>query len=277
MENTSPLKKFTRQPKVFVSLPSQGKYYNDNVIANNTFSELPVFSMTASDEILYKTPDAMVTGNATANNIKSCVPSVLDPWSIVTIDIDSLLISIRLATYGDTMTVDHRCSCGEQNSYEINLNKYIEYYHNCTFHDTLKIDDFTFKIKPLTYRKWTEIQKKSVTLQRAINTQVQQIEDEEQKMAAIDNITNQINELAINTIFDYVVSVEVGGEVETDRMEIIDFMSKQDLSYFHKLKALVEKNIGIWAMPGEDVVCANCQKTNTIRVGMDTSDFFGIG
>src|SRR6056300_1235209 len=162
--------------------------------------------MTASDEMLYKTPDAMITGNATANNIKSCIPAVLDPWNVVTIDVDSLLISIRLATYGDTMTIDHRCSCGEQNSYEINLNKYIEYYHSCTFHDTLKIDDFTFKIKPLTYRKWTEIQKKSVTLQRAINTQVQNIEDEDQKMAAIDNISNQINELAINTIFDYVVS-----------------------------------------------------------------------
>ena len=278
MENTeSPLKNFRRQPKIYISLPSQGKYYKDNIIANNTFTEIPVFSMTASDEILYKTPDAMITGNATSANIKSCIPSVLDPWNIITLDIDTLLIGIRMATYGDSMTVDHKCSCGGSNSYEINLNKYLEYYQNCKFIDSLKIDDFTFKIKPLTYRKWTEVQKKTVTLQRAINTQVTKIDDENEKMKALDNITLQINDLAISTIFDYVESIEVGGEIETNKNEIIDFMANQDLTYFKQIKEVVEKNIETWAMPGEKVVCSACKKNNNIRIGMDTSDFFGLG
>ncbi len=96
-------------------------------------------------------------------------------------------------------------------------------------------------------------------------------------MKALDNITLQINDLAISTIFDYVESIEVGGEIETNKNEIIDFMANQDLTYFKQIKEVVEKNIETWAMPGEQVVCSACKKNNNIRIGMDTSDFFGLG
>ena len=54
-------------------------------------------------------------------------------------------------------------------------------------------------------------------------------------------------------------------------------MANQDLTYFKQIKEVVEKNIETWAMPGEKVVCSACKKNNNIRIGMDTSDFFGLG
>lgn len=59
MENKkSPLQKFQRQPKLYIDLPSNGKWYNENIIADGTSTSLAVFSMTANDEIAFKTPDA---------------------------------------------------------------------------------------------------------------------------------------------------------------------------------------------------------------------------
>ena len=98
MENQSPLKKYTRQPKIYIDLPSKGKYYSDSVLYEDSYSNLAVFSMTANDEILYRTPDALITGQATAKNIQSCIPSILKPFNLVTLDVDALLLSIRLAT-----------------------------------------------------------------------------------------------------------------------------------------------------------------------------------
>ena len=51
----NPLKKFYRQPKVYLDLPSRGKYYPDGGIEMTETGELPVFAMTAKDELAMKT------------------------------------------------------------------------------------------------------------------------------------------------------------------------------------------------------------------------------
>jgi hypothetical protein len=59
--------------------------------------------MTAKDELMLKTPDALMNGQATVEVIKSCVPSIKNPWHMPSIDIDTILIAIRIATYGENM------------------------------------------------------------------------------------------------------------------------------------------------------------------------------
>ena len=49
------LQKYKRQPKLFIDLPSQGKWYNDTIIQDGKVESMPVFGMTAMDEILLKT------------------------------------------------------------------------------------------------------------------------------------------------------------------------------------------------------------------------------
>jgi len=279
MENTSsPLKKYQRQPKLYISLPSGGRFYDSVVLHNNTYTDLPVFSMTASDEILFKTPDAMITGNAPTANIKNCCPSILDPWKVVTLDVDYLLMAIRVATYGNSMTVQHRCSkCNTENAYQVDLTKYMEHFGRQEFKDTVMIEDFTVKLRPLTYTKWTEVQKKTIGLQRALYQQSNSIEDEEQKAQFIDQIVLQINELALSTVFDFVEYIEVGGEKETDKNEIIEFLKTQDVAHFHAIKKVIDDNVDRWQIPSEQVECENCKAQNTLKVSLDASDFFVTG
>ena len=71
-DNTSILKKYQRQPKLYIDLPSQGKYYSEGSLTKH--EEIEVYSMTASDEIIIKTPDALLNGEATARIIANCVP-----------------------------------------------------------------------------------------------------------------------------------------------------------------------------------------------------------
>ena len=279
MENTeSPLKNFRRQPKIYISLPSQGKYYKDNIIANNTFTEIPVFSMTASDEILYKTPDAMITGNATSANIKSCIPSVLDPWNIITLDIDTLLIGIRMATYGETMTVHKNCiRCGEDNAYEINLRNYLDFFHTLEYKDRVQIDEFIFNLRPLTYEEWTDIQKTSVAYQRAVSQESANIKDETEKEKFVQSIVQKINELTVMTLFRQIESVEVDGQKESNTNEIIEFMNENDVKYFTKIKEVIEHNTTVWQVPTEDVTCEKCKHESKLKVSLDASDCFATG
>ena len=53
--SNNPLTQYFRQPAVYVKLPSGGKYYSEGSIVMPANQELPVYPMTAIDEIAYKT------------------------------------------------------------------------------------------------------------------------------------------------------------------------------------------------------------------------------
>lgn len=279
MENsTSPLRQFQRQPKVFIDLPSNGKWYDESILSEGTATSLAVFSMTANDEIGFKTPDALVTGEATVRNIKSCIPAILDPWNIRTVDNDSILIAIRMATYGQSMTVSNKCAkCGEDNAYDIDLQKYLDHYNSKTYNDTLQYGDFVVKLHPLTYRQWTNIQKKQTGFQRALNFQIPKIEDDEQKEQVIQSIVDQINDLTLESIINQVKSIQIGEEIETNSIEIANFLNNQDVAFFHKIKNQIESNISNWQLPLENIKCESCGYEDNLRVSLDSSDFFAGG
>ena len=89
-ENDNPLSKYYRQPSIYITLPSKGKYYSKEVLKTTTTGELAVLPMTAKDELAFKTPDALMGGQATVDVIKSCIPNIKDPWQLVNFDVDTI-------------------------------------------------------------------------------------------------------------------------------------------------------------------------------------------
>ena len=244
----SPLKKHRRQPKIYIDLPSNGKFYKSGTVSGDVFTQLAVFSMTANDDILFKTPDALINGQATVKNIQSCIPSILDPWQVPMIDLDTILIAIRLSTYGADLSVQSKCPhCKSENKYDIPLQRFIDYFNTLEYKDTFVIDDFVIKTRPLTYREYTDNQKEMLAFQRALSVQAPQIEDQEQR--------------------------------ELFEQDVVSRIADADAKVFHALKSHTERNVKLWSTPKHTVVCGNdeCNKEHTIIVRLDQSDFFGKG
>ena len=101
----NPLAKHFRQPEVYIDLPSQGKFYPQGALATN--KQLAVLPMTALDEINLKTPDALYNGTSMVNLIKSCVPSIIDPWSVPMLDFDTVLLGTKIASMGNQTESHH--------------------------------------------------------------------------------------------------------------------------------------------------------------------------
>ena len=104
-QGSNPLQKYFRQPKNYMRLPSRGQYYPPGTLDMPVTGELPVYAMTAKDELPFKTPDALMNGQATVDVIQSCVPNIKNAWLMPSIDLDAVLIAIRVATYGESMDV----------------------------------------------------------------------------------------------------------------------------------------------------------------------------
>ena len=122
MTDQNPLQKYYRQPSIYIKLPSKGRFYSPEVFEPTTSGEIPILPMTAKDELHFKTPDAMMNGQATVDVIKSCVPNLIDPWKMVNYDTDAVLLAIRIATFGETMDVTYNVpGADEQQTSTVNL------------------------------------------------------------------------------------------------------------------------------------------------------------
>ena len=152
VENTNPLNKYYRQPSIYISLPSKGRYYSEDVYTSTQTGEIPVLPMTAKDEMAFKTPDAMINGQATVDVIKSCCPNIKDAWGMPSIDVDSVLIAIRIATYGNSMSFDSKCPhCGEDNTHDVDLGKPLNSLQCPDYSKYMQYKDLKIKFKPQLY------------------------------------------------------------------------------------------------------------------------------
>jgi hypothetical protein len=164
----NPLQQYFRQPKIFISLPSQGVYSKPGSIDGDP-TKLPLFGMTGMDEIMLKTADGLLSGDSTASVINSCCPAIVDPWELSTLDIDLILAAIRIATYGEELAMIKTCSeCNTENEYAIKLSKFIDHFSSCEYHNVVEVEDLKVTIRPLTYRQSQDFSFKNFMLQQKI-------------------------------------------------------------------------------------------------------------
>ena len=269
------LEKYQRQPKIYIDLPSKGRWYPPNSIAKS--EELAVYSMTASDEIATKTPDALFSGNTTVSIIQNCVPEIKNAWEVPSIDIYTILSAIRMASYGDNMNIDSTCEkCNEENSYAISLQAIIDYFINQQYVDTCKVDDVTFELAPLNYKEFNEINKINFRLQRQIVQVIPTIEGEEDQAKALQKIYDELSELKFKSITTSVVSVSIADEEEkeSDYNNILNFLKNSEKEFYNTVESAIIKNNSIWAVPPTDVVCAGCENKYQLSLELDYSNFF---
>jgi hypothetical protein len=271
----NPLQKYFRQPKVFISLPSGG-VYNDPGVINGDAQRLPVFGMTGMDEIILKTADALISGESTARVIQSCCPSITDPWNISTLDLDILLTSIRIATYGNEINLPHVCTgCATENEYLFDLSTFIDHYSQCTYDNTIVLDDLTIIIKPLNYQQSSDFALRNFEIQQKLY-QINSMTDDAEKKEANKEMFDQVTGLR-NTVFAAgIESVDTGTEVVTERAFINEWIANVDRAVIEKIRAHVDEQRKVWTTPAKEIKCENCGKEERIRIDLDQSNFFDV-
>lgn len=160
MENqNNPLKSYFRKPGIWVKLPSQGQFYTVKPKDLNEQGEIPVYPMTAKDELLLKNADALLNGSAIVELIQSCAPTISDPSNMPSLDLDAILLAIRRCTYGESMDIStiHDCKEDAKNEVSLNLNAVIA---------SIKVVD---NIEPVTLSNDIKVYIKPVTVKQLLN------------------------------------------------------------------------------------------------------------
>jgi len=274
MNKENPLKQYFRRPALYLTLPSKGAGYPQGAIEFPENGELPVYPMTAIDEITSRTPDALYNGVAVVEIIKSCIPAIKMPWEVLSTDLDPILVAIKIATNGQAMEVETTCpACTESTKYDINLTGLLASFRPGDYTQLLEVNELKIKFKPLSYKEVNESSGQQFEIQRSLN-QLDSIPELEARNLKTAEILKVINELAINILIEAIEYIKTPDSTVFEKEFIKDFLVNCDKATHNKIKEAhiaLRKTAEIKPL---EIKCVHCSNEYKQDFNINITDFF---
>ena len=244
----NPLEKLYRTKKVYISLPSQGKFYDDG-INFSVDKEIGVMPMTSSDEIKLKSPDALFNGEGLFQLFKSCVPDIVNPREIPACDVNMLLIAIRIATTGIDIELHSQCPCGKsEDSYTVDLSNVMGSSKPIPEDNAVTVNGATLHVRPSTLGSQVLAQTEAFyqfRMQQMLNEGG--VEDEE-KANQVEETAKQFEEALVKTIAlktrqvaECIVDVIMDDETVVDNEDhIFQWIENMDVETYNVIQEKID-------------------------------------
>jgi hypothetical protein len=276
MNPSNPLKQYFRQPAIYIRLPSNGFGWPTGTLNMPPTGELPVYPMTAIDEITYRTPDALYNGQATVNVIQSCIPDIRDAWGVPSTDMDTILVAIRIATYGHNMDFFTACpACKKESEQTLDLRTVLDSIKQVDYSRTVNSGDLEIFFKPLSYRNVNE----NNQLQYENQKLVQMIPDNEipdaEKMNALSDALKKITDITVNALAQSIMTIKTPQSLVNESEHIQEFLKNCDRKLFTQIRDFVIALRADSEMKPLQLSCPDCQNQYEQAVTLDMSSFFG--
>jgi len=273
----NPLIKHFRRPAIHIKLPSGGRYWPANAIDIPVTGEIPVYPMTNADEITLKTPDALMNGSGVVSVIQSCCPNITDAWNMPTVDVDALLIAIRIASYGQNLEVTSKCpKCGEEHDYEIGLSNLIDGVKCPDYDTTVDYDGLKIKLKPQPYIGVTRGSIAQFEEQRIAQALNDESISDDVRQAKLKESMKRLLDLSDRLLIDSTEYIETeDGSKVTDVGFITEFYRNAERGVTKALETRLREIADEGALPPNKLKCSSCTHEYEIPLEFDYSRFFG--
>lgn len=271
----NPLRQYFRRPAVYIKLPSNGEGYPEGSIDMPENREIPIYPMTAIDEITTRTPDALFNGTAVVELIKSCVPNIKDPWKVTNVDLDPLLIAIRAATYGTKMEIDTKCEkCETEAKYDVDLTNLMSQFKSGSYEKPLILNEVQIKFVPMAF---TEINKAGLIqfeLQKTLQILLA-IEDDEERNLKTGEALKKINDTYLDLLTEMIQYIRVPDAIVLEKEYIKDFLKNCDKQTYDRIREYSLELREASDLKPLKMKCMNCSHEYDQTFTVNVTDFFG--
>lgn len=277
-DNTNPLSGHFRSPKLYTRLPSAGRYYSEKVVEMPESGELPVFPMTAKDELIMKNPDALLNGEAVASVLTSCVPNVKNARQLLSNDVDALLLAIQGASYGDDIEIKSKCpKCDKEVSGHISADGVLQSMSTLDEAYEFEAKDLKFEIKPFTYE--TTIQAGLTNFQSTRSLQaIADLPDDLDKLKIFNESFLKLADLNFKIMIEVVDSITLSNEDEdivvTDKKHIREFLENCEAEIGTAIESRINDVANVGIAKDSIFECEDCNESFESAVAFDPVNFF---
>ena len=273
--SSNPLRQFFRQPAAYIRLPSDGKYYPKDTVVIPENREFPVYPMTAIDEITYRTPDALFNGTAVVNVIHSCVPNIKNAWAIPSTDIDTILVAIRMASYGNEIDLDSTCpACQNEMNFQYDLRTVLDRLKAGDYTKPLRFGDLEIFLRPMNYKELNDNNASQFEEQRII----QQLPDSDlpdnEKLQRLNESMKKITALSIKIVAQSVGAIRTPESLVQEPNFIMEFLTNCPSNTFNAIRDHAIELKAAGELQPIPISCNACQHEYKQTMTLDMVNFF---
>lgn len=274
-QNSNPLMQYFRQPAIYLSLPSKGEYWTDGALNLPHTKELPVYPMTAIDEITYRTPDALFNGQAVVSVVQSCIPDIKDAWQCPAVDLNAILTAIRIASYGHDLELSTTCpKCSNEDTYTLDLRTVLDQMAMPDFTKSIKHGDLEITFGPMSYHQQNETNRLQFENQRLLQMIPSSDLPDEEKIERLNNVLVEITKLTIGALKYSISSIRTPKAIVTELAFIEEFLNNCDRVLFNQIKDHVISLRESSDLKPLQIQCQNCEHEYQQPLTLDMTSFF---
>lgn len=279
----NPLTMFMRQPKIYIKLPSGGEYWPPGCLQLPEDGRLPVFSMTAKDELLLNIPDALMNGQAVVDVVQNCIPAIKNAWMIPTVDMDVILIGIRIASYGEMMISPIKFKDNIEFDYKVDLRGVMDkLLTDITWNPVVSIsEEMTVYVRPLNYRQSTNAALQTFETQKIVQLTNNDKLSEDEKLNMFKDSFKKLTDATVNMVSDSIMRIDTSQGSTDNPAFIKEFVNNVDKEVFAKIQNHLEmlrdaNNIKPVVIPVTEQMREMGITTDTVEIPLvfDASNFF---
>lgn len=257
----NPLLQKLRLPGETFRLPSQGIFYQEGVLDSSVKNgEVEVFPLTTIDEIVFSTPDKLLSGKAIEEVFARCIPQVKNTRMLSSKDLDFLLVCLRMVSFGRELEVKfkHTCEEAKEHSYIVNLQKIIS--------STKPVDPTT-----VSQQYTTTIENGQVIVLKPLAYEDVIYLYETTMLRKMEDLTEtESSTLIVSTLASLIRSVDG----ETDREMIREWVTQLPLKWKRQIEQTAH-SVSEWGVDlNVQYKCKDCGETVTIQVTANPVSFF---
>jgi hypothetical protein len=279
--SNNPLQGYLRNPKLYIIVPSGGKFSNLETISGIS-GEIPIYPLTSMDETMLRNPDALLNGESMANVIKSCT-GLTNAHELTSNDVDVILLAIRFATYGDELELTLTCpACSATVETTISIEPILETVTPLEDHYDVTLDNgLICDLKPYTFKDSQKAALAAFRETTELNNLINSESDELARLATFNKSFVAMAELNIEILSNAITKVTIpqdnGEPVEVTEHEYIAEWVR-GISKTHadviidKLNEINELGID----RDVDITCTECGHGFKTRVEFNPSNFFDL-
>lgn len=290
---TSPLKKYFRKPVLYINIPTNGKFI-DNVTEDDlsVFKEVGVLPMTTFNDLEIKNPESLLNGEIIGNLIEDCTNLQVDFKQLSRADIDSLMIAIKIATYGEFEEKTFNCGnkkCKKENTVNINLQSIL---NSCGEFDDEYIVTLSNQLKvylqPTNYgdilqldqaqlQENSTVKELEKSLREGESMTEEELEEKQHEIyAKINHLVKMMSVSAMNTIVNDIIKIETpDGKIETNKESILEFINDLSKKDYELISDKLSEINDIGVDEHVPVKCQHCESEFDLRLDLNPTSFFG--
>jgi hypothetical protein len=273
--STNPLQQYFRQPAIYIRLPSGGKFYPTGALTETANGEYGVLPMTTMDEITYRTPDALFNGSATVSVIQSCVSNIRDAWHMPSVDVDTVLTAIRIASYGHDMDISTKCpACGTEAEYTVDLRRSLEQIAADDYTKPLALDHLQLYLRPMTYQQMNANSMAQFEDQKALQSLTDGAPDDEKKLSILSDTLKKITTVTTRALAENIDRIKTPDSEVSDQDHIREWLGNCDRNTFRTVRDQILERKRRSELQPLKITCGNCSHQYEQTYTLDMSNFF---